>query len=202
LGEELQGIDEAPLVILDKIRDKIRKYFLFFSSSSSSSNGALAWEAVECLLNPANQGFYDYLKECRAFTLDQVSRGSGLPKHTCNYIIQKLTNAGLLIVVDFASGRTHPHNLYLFKGEDQRYAIEAMKRHDVEKAELPQLSLDAVLDKQWVEEYIVFLKKRYITEIGHQRIAIDFREQYGKYDKERVKPLIKIIQEAGIVVYG
>lgn len=195
-------MDKSPFVILDKIRDKIRKYFLFFSSSLlSSTNGALAWEAVECLLNPANQGFYDYLKEYKAFTLDQVSRGSGLPKHTCKYIIQKLTNVELLIVVDFASGRTHPHNLYLFKGEDQKYAIEAMKRHKVENTKSPQITLEDSLDSKWVEDYIAFLNKRYITEIGRQRIAIDFREHYGEYDDNRVKVIVKAIEKAGIVVF-
>lgn len=148
-----------------------------------------------------NQGFYDYLKEYKAFTLDQVSRGSGLPKHTCKYIIQKLTNVGLLIVVDFASGRTHPHNLYLFKGEDQMYAIEAMKRHDAEKAELPQISLDAVLDQQWAEECITRLKKKNYREVDRVDIATSFREKYGRYDGERVKVIVKIFEKAGIVVY-
>jgi len=198
LGEELQGVDESSTRIINKIKDKIKKNCFILSSSSSSSSYVRAWAGLECLLNPENESFSSYVLEHRAFTLNQVFKGSDIPKRRCEYFIDILVDSGMVTPQLHAKGNTKPFNVYLFKGESQDYARQALRLHNDEFA--GQMGLEDSLRLEWVEEFVADLNKRNISNIQRWKIARRAIEENGGFDKNLELAAVKAVRKSGIEV--
>ena len=97
-----------------------------------------------------------------------------------------------------AKGATKPFKLYLFRGEDQKYALQALRLHNDEFS--GQLGLEDSIRLKWVEEVIANLKKRRLVEVDRAEIITESIKQNGGYDKRLALAAVKTIRNAGIQV--
>lgn len=130
--------------------------------------------------------------------MNQVFKGSDLPKRQCEYLIDTLVDSGLLTPQLHAKGATKPFNVYLFRGEDQEYARQALRLHNDEFA--GQRGLEESLRLKWVEEAVTNLKKRRLVEVDRADIITESIKQNGGYDKELTLAAVKAFRKAGIEV--
>lgn len=97
-----------------------------------------------------------------------------------------------------AKGDTKPFNVYLFKGEDQDYARQALRLHNDEFA--GQLGLEDSVRLKWVEEIIANLKKRRLIVVDRAEIISESIKQNGGYDKRLAIAAVNAFKNAGMEV--
>jgi len=130
--------------------------------------------------------------------LKQVFKGSDLTKRHCEYLIDILVDSGFLIPQLHAKGNTKPFNVYLFKGEDQDYALQALRLHNDEFG--GQKGLEESLRLEWVEGFVANLKKRHATEVDKRLIVTESINQSGGFNKELTLAAVKAVRKSGIEV--
>lgn len=197
------SFESTPSTIIDIIKEIDNKIKLFYLIYSSSSYTIVQWTAFESLLNPQNKLFTDYLLEHRAFTLNQIIKGSTFSRCQCEYIINKLVDGGILILHRHAKGFTRPFNIYLLRGEDLIYVDQALKLHLDSFGSVGQLSLDDSFleDSNWVNIYVENLKKRHVDRMKRRFIVADFiTHNGGKYDKKKALEAVEAVKKAGVQV--
>lgn len=126
-------------------------------------------------------------------------KGSGLPKRRCEYLIDVLVESGLLTPQLQAKGATKPFNIYLFKGDNEEYAREALRLHNDELG--GQLALEDAARLNWVTDFVADLKAHHWGEVDRPKIVRRCIEENGDtLDRKLAAKAVKLVEESGITV--